>query len=160
MKRFILFAAFLASIVLLGNLLSTSIIAQTSDQLDATKMKEMLVGLGYEVKALSEKVGEEKYTVTIVAGDFDVPVGVELSPSKNYIWLTANLGSDSDKTKHREILKANSQVQPSQFYITKSGLLMIGLPLENRAMTAAIMKRNIEKLGSDVSATASTWESK
>jgi len=134
--------------------------AQSCDPLDARKLKDMLTGMGYTVKDLNTEVGKEKYEVSITTTGFNVPISYEISPSKNFIWLIANLGKPKDETStaNAALLKQNGKIQPCQFYITEKGNLMMGLAVENRGLTPAIMKRHTEKITNDVSNTASYWQ--
>ena len=126
-------------------------------QLDAAGLKSMIEGLGYEVKDLVTDPGKEKYEFVVKTNGFNVPLGGEISPSKNYIWLTANLGAVKTSTKYEELLRANSAIQPSFFYVTKSNYLMIALAIENRGVTPSWLKKGIDKVGNDVEAQASVW---
>jgi hypothetical protein len=49
-------------------------------------------------------------------------------------------------------------VQPSQFYITSKGKLMIGLPIDNRGVTNAALRRCIDKVAGDVVNQKSVWQ--
>lgn len=134
--------------------------AQSCDPIDALKLKDMLIQMGYTVKDIGTEVGKEKYQVDIKTSSFNVPLGYEISPSKNYIWLTANLGKpkDSTSTVNADMLKQNGKIQPCQFYITSKGILMMGLAVENRGLTPAIMRRHTDKITADVSSTSTLWK--
>ncbi|HRI25036.1 MAG TPA: hypothetical protein PLZ45_10175 [Ferruginibacter sp.] len=134
--------------------------AQTCEALDARKLKEMLIGMGLTVKDLNTEAGKEKYEVSLSAGGFNIPVGYEISPSGNFVWLTANLGKpkDATSTMNAELLKQNANIQPCQFYISGKGNLMMGLAIENRGLTPAIMRRHTDKFSGDVSKTSSYWQ--
>ncbi len=134
--------------------------AQSCDPINAARLKEMLVQMGYTVKDIATEVGKEKYQVDINTSSFNVPVGYELSPSKNYVWLTANLGKakDSTSTINAAMLKQNGIIQPCQLYVTSKGILMMGLAVENRGLTPAIMRRHTDKLTGDVSSTSALWK--
>jgi hypothetical protein len=128
-----------------------------SQVLDAAGLKTMVSGLGYEVKDLVTEVGKEKYQFTVKTGKFNVPIGVEIAPSKNYIWLTANLGKVTSKTKYEELLRSNALIQPSQFYVSSAGYLMIAIPVENHGVTPAWMRKSVDKLAKDLSDQATVW---
>ena len=134
--------------------------AQNCDPLTRQQLRSKLEELGYTVKDLNVKPGEEKHEVSIKTSSFNVPVAYEISPSTNYIWLTASLGPA--KTEMAEtnlaLLKQNSKIQPCQFYITEKGNLMSGLAVENRGVTNAILRRHTEKIANDVTNTSSVWE--
>lgn len=160
-KRTILFAAAISGAVMLGLLTGAPAAAGQDDiQLSATKLKAVVEGLGYEVKALSTEEGKEKYEFKVTKGSLDVPMAVEISPSKNYIWLTVFLGPSKPNHPFEELLKKNGAIQPSFFYITSKGNLMMGIPMDNRSVNPASMKRNIDKIAADVSDTESLWSVK
>lgn len=127
------------------------------DPLDAASLRGMLTGLAYEVKDLSTEAGKEKYEFTVKTTNFNIPLGAEISPSKNYIWLTANLGKVSEKTKWQELVRANSIIQPTMFYATKSDILMAAIPVENRSVTPALLKKGIDKIAADVDSQSTVW---
>lgn len=126
--------------------------------LEPDALKTMIEGLGYEVKVLSAEAGKEKFEFLVKTDAFNVPMAAEITPSKNYIWLTANLGKSGEKANYEGLMKANGIVQPVQFYVTKSGTLMVGLPIENHGVTPAWMKKGVEKVAADVSSQASVWQ--
>lgn len=127
------------------------------DRLDAAELRKMVADLGHEVKDLNTEVGKEKFSITITTGGFNVPIGVEIAPSKNYIWLTANVGKAEESTKFEAMVKQNSKIQPTFFYVTDSGNVMVGLPMENHHVTPAWMKKCLEKISNDVANTSSVW---
>ncbi|HLO98182.1 MAG TPA: hypothetical protein VK171_06280 [Fimbriimonas sp.] len=131
---------------------------QSTEKLVASQLREMLVNLGYEVKDLNTEAGKEKYSVTTVSAGLNIPVGFEISPSGSYIWQTVNLGLASSSTKFEDLLKQNGIVQPTFFYITKSGALMAAQAIDNRAMTPAVLKRCHDKIVGDVGKTKEFWQ--
>jgi hypothetical protein len=134
--------------------------AQTCDPLDSKKLRIMLEQLGYTIKDLVTTPGSEKYEVKHKSATFDVPVGYEISPSKNFIWLTVFLGpakSDTSVT-HLALLKQNAIIQPCFFYVSSKGNLMMGVAVENRGVTNAVLRRHIDKIIADVSSTATYWQ--
>lgn len=151
----------IGSIVGLSLATATGLMAGQDESrvLDAASLKSMIVGLGYEVKDIGTEVGKEKYEFTVKTTGFNVPMGAEISPSKNYIWLTASLGQVKETTKFRELLRANGVVQPTQFYITSKDNLMIALAIENHGVTPVWMRKGIDKVAKDVGDQASAWNS-
>ena len=116
---------------------------------------EMLVELGYEVTDIVKDEGKEKYSVKFSKNDLNIPVGFEISPSNSYILLTVNLG-DAPKeatTKCLNLLKQNSKIQPTFFYVTDSGRLMAALPVATVAqvlgwpLPAALSSSWVARLG-------------
>lgn len=143
-----------------AGLLSSSGARATSEdeKLDAAKLKDMVVNLGYEVKALNTEQGKEKWQFSVSKGGYDVPIGVEISPSTNYIWLTISFGEVKKDAKFEELLKKNGEIQPANFYITKKGFLMMGLAIDNRKVTPATMKRCVDLVAQDTADTADLWK--
>lgn len=131
-----------------------------SPQIDRKQLKEMLTQLGYEVKDLVTDPGKEKYTVTITKDGLDIPIGFEISPSLGYIWLTVNLGTapTDGNSKTLDLLKQNSKIQPTFFYITDKGLLMAGLPIDNRGVTNVTLRQRAESIAENVGKTQSVWK--
>lgn len=133
--------------------------AQNCDAITRPQLKEKLQQMGFEVKTLNDKAGEEKYTVDHQGTGFNVPVAYEISPSTNFIWLTVNLGpaDTTNADKSLALLKQTASIQPSFFYITAKNNLMMAVAIENRGITEAILRRHINKLVADVSNTSTTW---
>ena len=120
----------------------------------------MLVQLGYEVQDITTTPGTEKYMVTNKTAALNVPVGYELSASKNFLWLTVNLGTPraDSSVMNAALLRENSKIQPCQFYISAKGTLMMGFALENRGLTNAILRKHTDKIIADVSSTTALWQ--
>lgn len=125
-----------------------------------TQMREMLVQLGYEVNDIVKDEGKEKYSVKFTKNELDIPVGFEISPSGSYIWLTVNLGTapTEGNAKCLTLLKQNSKVQPTFFYVTDSGRLMAALAVENRGVTNAILRQRAETISDNVGKTKADWQ--
>jgi hypothetical protein len=129
-------------------------------QLTRAQLREILVQLGYEVNDIVKDEGKEKYSVTFVKHDLNIPVGFEISPSNSYIWLTVNLGTapTEGNAKTLALLKQNSKIQPTFFYVTDSGRLMAALPVENRNVTNAVLKLRADTVSDNVGKTKEFWQ--
>lgn len=151
------FASFL--FVVVSAFLVFGFVANQAPQIDRKQLREMLVQLGYEVKDLVADPGKEKYTVTITKDGLDIPIGYEISPSNTYIWLTVNLGKPAEEssTKNIALLKQNAKIQPTFFYVTDSGRLMAGLPIDNRGVTNAILRLRSDSIVDGVVKTKDLW---
>ena len=104
--------------------------------INQSKLKELLVQLGYTPKEIVSTPDKEKYEIKITRDGSDVPMGLEVSPSTNYIWLTVFLGiARSDSSKYFQFIKQNSKIRPALFYVADSGNLMMGLPVDHRGIT-------------------------
>jgi hypothetical protein len=152
------------SVVLLALASATAVplVVGQDTQLSAAQLKEMITNAGYEVKALNEEAGKEKFEFTVKTEEFDVPIAAEISGSRNYVWLTVYLGDapKPDSTKCHAMLSRNFKIQPSQFYITERGALMMGFAMENRNMNPVVFRRTFAKLADDVVKTADIWNAK
>lgn len=131
-----------------------------SEQLDYPKLKTMITNLGYTVKDIGTEVGKEKAQIDITTEAFNIPMGAEVSPSKNYVWMTVNLGSNPSAEQAKALLRQNATIQPSFFYLTKDDRIMLAHPIDNRSITPDVMKRIIDKLAKDVGSTAKDWQAK
>ena len=129
------------------------------DAIDRKQLKEMLGQLGYTVSDLDTTAGKEKYAVTVQRGGLNVPVALELSPNGNFIWLTVNLGmAKGDNAAYNyNLLKKNADIQPYQFYITKSDKLMMGFPMANQGVTNASLKDRLDGIVDKVVETKTDW---
>lgn len=143
-----------SAIVLMG------FVGSQDTQLTRPRLREMLVELGYEVTDIVKEEGKEKYSVKFTKNELNIPVGFEISPSNSYLWLTVNLG-DAPKdgnTKCLNLLKQNSKIQPTFFYVTDSGRLMAALPIENRNVSNAILRLRAESVSDNVGKTKEFWQ--
>lgn len=133
--------------------------AQSCDPIDRLRLRNILVELGYEVKDLVRDAGKEKFSITLKKAGLDVPVSYEISSSGSYIWLTVKLGNPaSDSTNQAlALVKQNSVIQPCQFYITKNGFLMMGVYIENRGVTNAVIRRLTDAISDRVGETQQLW---
>ncbi len=129
-----------------------------TDQIDAKRLRSMLVQMGYEIKDLDTDEGEEKYQVKVVSGGYDVFVAYEISKSKNYVWLTVLLGDAPAESSPKALafLKETSKIQPSMFYVS-ANKLMLGLPVDNRGVTNAILRQRTDSIAENVGKTADLW---
>ena len=105
-------------------------------------------------------VDKEKFEIKILTPSFNVPMGVEISCSKNNIWFTVTLGKafEENSPKNFALLKRNAVIQPSQFYITEKGNLMMAVALENKCVTNAALKKISDMLANKVSENKLYWQ--
>lgn len=163
MKRIVFLPFALAAMIGAGFITSGFAGAQGDEgasRLSAEDLRVMLSNLGHEVKQTNVEVGKEKYEFTVKTTGFNVPVGAEISPSKQFVWLTVSLGALNDKQDVKELLRLNGRIQPTQAYLTTKDTLMLALAVDNRAISPALMKSRIEKLSGDVEKSAPVWNKK
>lgn len=156
-------ASFIAGVALSGIFGAPALLGIQSEEkaLTGTELKAMVANLGYTPKDLEPNPEKLKIEFTVTKESLDIPVAAEVSGSKRYVWLTAFLGDkskmDAFEQKAVKLLDKNFSIQPTMFYTTTKGNLMIGICVENRNVTPAILKWRIEKLVGDVASTEEVW---
>jgi len=128
-----------------------------NEAIDSAALKKLIEGMGYETRILNTAVGKEKFEFTVKATGFDVPLAAEIPMGKNHIWFSAFLG-DVRSDRYASLLKANDTIQPSVFYLNEQGKLLIGVAVENRGVTAAVLKRVTDQVVADVIRTEQIWQ--
>lgn len=153
-NRFAALLIFILALAVSGNS------QQACDQITRSQLREKLVQLGYEVKDLVKDAGKEKFSITLNKEGLDIPVAAEISGNTKYIWLTVNLGNPPSQLEamNNTLLKKNAEIQPSFFYVTEAGKLMMGLPLNNLGITNAFLRDRIESIAGNVASTRSLWQ--
>jgi hypothetical protein len=131
--------------------------AAQGGKVTAKQLRSTLSQLGYEVKDLNTEVGAEKYEVKVTREGYDVFVAYEISPSTNYVWLTVLLGDAPSESKALAMLKENGKVQPTNFYVTSTGRLMLGLAIDNKAVDNTMLRQKTDKIVGDVVTSATLW---
>lgn len=128
-----------------------------ADPLTYEALKTMVTGMGYTPKEIGETTPKMEITVTTEA--FNVPLGLEVTKSGRYVWATANLGQSTlDGARALEMIKRGTEFQPTQFWITSSNNLTIGLAINNIDIAPDTLKFAVEKLAADVGKSASLWQ--
>ncbi len=152
----------LLAICLAGALCLVGWQASTSGTLDSSMLKKALEDIGYEPKDLSKDPEKPLYEVTIVREGLNIPVSSEVTSSKSYLWLTVTMGSlkedAADAAKLRKLLVANGVIQPSHFFITKGDRLKLAMPIDNRGVTNAILRKAIDRIVNNVVETKAIWQ--
>ncbi|MEQ1785401.1 MAG: hypothetical protein ABMA14_28980 [Hyphomonadaceae bacterium] len=132
-----------------------------ADPLNLEKMQAMVTGMGHTPKQQTKADGTPSTTfeITITTEGFNVPIGVEISPSGRYIWCKASLGkSQLTSDDAMAVLKRLSSVQPTTVWITSSDILMMGIAIDNRDVTPEHLKYIFDKLAADVGNMADLWQ--
>lgn len=147
----------LARAAIAAGILAFMPLTAAADPLTYDTLKTLVTGLGYTPKDIGEE--SPKMEISVTTDAFNVPVGLEITKSARYIWVTANLGTSKlDGERALQLLKRGSTVQPTQFWITSSNNLMVGVAVNNVEVTADTLKFVIDKLGGDVGKTADLWQ--
>ena len=140
-----------------AGILAIAPISAWADPLTHAQLKTMIEGMGYPAKEIGKTT--PKLEITLTTPQFNVPAGVEITPSGRFIWITANLGeSKLDGDRALQVLKRSQEWQPTQFWITSANTLTIGIAINNLDVTAETMKFALDKLGGDVGKSADLWQ--
>lgn len=129
-----------------------------SGTLDDASLKTMLSGLGYEVK----EPGTSTYEIPMSASGLNIPTRVFLSKGKTKIWLSVALLTKEavDKLTRddlQKILEANVDAGPCHFMIEK-GWLKMKVALDNRAVTPAVMRLELDYLAARIGDSKPIWQ--
>lgn len=146
-------AAPLFALLLLGQ-------ASPETKIRKAELRATLTKLGYEPKELGNGV----YEVETLKGKEKIFVSVSISPSENKIWLTGTYGVLTDREKQDpefllSLLEKNGEIQPAHFYVRR-GKLNIGIPVDNKQITAASLNKEINGFADVVVKTKPFWERK
>lgn len=113
--------------------------------LDLKDLRKQFESMGHKITDISDT----KFSFPMSRDSLDITVGVEVSPSKNYVWYTINLGAfkeSADKTKAHQLLVLNGKIQPNQCYLSSKDLVMLGHAMENRDLTLAMLNTRLENM--------------
>lgn len=120
----------------------------------------LLQGLGVEPTKLSEV----SFRVTVKQDAWTVPVQFALSRSEDRIWITAFLGEVKEAelvpaAALRALLSAYEKIAPAHFFLKEGGRkLHVGMAIDNRGVTAAVLRRDLDHLCAAIRATAEIWD--
>jgi hypothetical protein len=156
--------AFLSSVVvaasLISGLASRSYLDPAPDALTNDSLKTVLDGLGLEPKALSKG-----YLVALKPkGAWVVNMQLVLSPSGTKLGFNANLGQVPDVTavtadQWRTLLERNATIEPTFFYFDpEAKKLYLHRVLDNRGLTPAILRQEIDTFSNSVVDTEADWK--
>jgi hypothetical protein len=131
---------------------------QGAAELKPGEIQPMLDGMGLDSKDL----GAGTYQVLLTQDGLDIPVGVGLSKSGRKLWLTVNLGAikpdtKADAAKLMKFLERQYDIQPTQFYVSKD-ILKLGAAIDNRGITPAVLRRELDKVVDDTVKTKDLWQ--
>jgi hypothetical protein len=131
--------------------------------IDETDLPKLLENMGYE----AQKVDEGVYRVVIEQDSWTIYLRFSLSTdSKQRLWMTTSFGEikNWEKVPAEPLLKllvSNDTIGPAHFYVTASGdtrRLNMAKAVDNRGITAAVLRREIDKFVSSVKDTAALWD--
>ena len=129
-----------------------------ADVLSDQDLKTMLDGLGYSPNHLSNG-----YLIAISRDGWTYNMQVLLSPDASKVGFNANLGAVDDPStvtadQWRTLLEKNEDVDPSNFYFDKDQKkLYLHRAIDNRDLTPAILRQQIDNFCSNIHDTATDW---
>jgi hypothetical protein len=131
--------------------------------LEDADLPSMLQNMGYEPEKLSEGV----WRVVIEQDGWTFYIRMWLSTdNRQKLWMTTGFGDIKDwDGVPAEVLKklmiSNDAIGPAHFYIAKSGevwRLNMGKALDNRGISPAVLRRELDKFLSTIKTTADLWD--
>jgi hypothetical protein len=127
------------------------------------QLGQMLEGLGLEVKKGTYKSGGLYFDVKVPTKDYEFEVRVALSPNKRCIWLMSYLDdmpTNAEAARLRALLEAiNSKTGKLQFRLV-GDQLKADQPLDNTAVTAVRLRRELDDFGASLQDTDTLWNVK
>jgi len=145
------------------NAVSAPATATDSGSLNTEQLGKALENLGYKVEPIRGKDGStEAYKVTFETNGWNYTLIVEISPSGDFIWLTATLGQVNPGATSAEqllkILATNARIEPALFCIDeKSHILMMQMPINNKNVSQATLLRWINFFCKSIRDTKDVW---
>jgi hypothetical protein len=127
---------------------------------------KLLTDMGYEPK----KIDDNTYEVIIKRDGWAVYLRCCFSSDKTKLWLISSLGDIKDINQApadvlANLLIANFNHGPSAFYLEDADAnnkaakrLKIGRPVDNRAITASILRQQIDAIFSTIRETKDLWK--
>lgn len=122
-------------------------------------LKSTLDGLGYEPKALSKG-----FLVALKKDSWTINMQLVLSPDQTKLGINANLGAiekmeDVPAATWLALLQENANIDPSSFYVDKDQKkLYLHRVLDNRAITPAYIRKQVETFAGNVRDTEALWK--
>ncbi len=123
-----------------------------SGVLDDAKLKEMLDMLGHDMREVKLNDAGVGYYIKIRKGSYTFDMRVCLSGDKRKLWATTALAEFKPEHAARadklmRLLELNKTVGPCFFdCAAKTKMLYIEAPLDNRGLTAKIVREHIEQV--------------
>jgi hypothetical protein len=131
--------------------------ARAQTALDDAGLEKVLTAMGLQPKPLSHG-----FLVTVSKDKFTIPVQFVLSSDKTKLGLNANLGLvDEGKVSAAQwmaLMAANEDIDPSAFYYDlKLKKLYLHRTVDNRSLTAPILRTQLDNFAANARSTAPLW---
>jgi hypothetical protein len=121
-------------------------------------LETMLDQMGYAPSKL-----KKGYLIVIKRDEWTINIQLVLSGDSTKIGINANLGKVEDPDsitadQWKSLLVANSDVDPSSFYFDKEQKkLFLHRAIDNRAVDAAYLRKQIESFCNNMTSTSKLW---
>ncbi|MBZ5533701.1 MAG: hypothetical protein LAO20_19905 [Acidobacteriia bacterium] len=133
--------------------------AAAPNQLTNDSLRQMLDGMGLEPKALSKG-----YLIVIKRDTWTYNMQLVLSENQEKLGFNANLGIVENPdavtaAQWKALMISNGDIEPSFFYFdAKTKKLYLHRVLDNRAITPAFLRGQIENFVGNMKSTADLWK--
>lgn len=136
--------------------------AQTDEKLTIDSLTKMVSGLGFEPK----KVGDTVQRIEIERDKFTFRINLSVSGNTKKVWMSSYLVEIPDLSKVpanllSDLLVSNGEIGPAHFYLVKlekSYWLKMGFALDNRSITPAYFRGELDWFLEKMSETAKLWD--
>jgi len=134
-------------------------------QLTDDSLKTMLDNLGYDVRASKSADGKPMYYVKLKRDTWEFEISVVLRSDISMLWLTCGVADlpPTDKVPAEvleKMLAKSDELGPTHFGMKKSRRVYLNCPLQNKDITPASLRKNLEQLADDVKGTEDLWNPK
>lgn len=132
-------------------------------QLTPDSLKEMLTNLGYDFDVEKTTNGNFLHFVKVARKGMNYEVNVNISSNKQKLWCSVALAdvkpehaTQSDKLL--KLLELNQKIGPSHFYYyPPHKMFYIAKPMDNRGITAKLLRENIDSIMETVVTYETDW---
>jgi hypothetical protein len=148
-----------AAAIFLGGAVSGAPLPARAAALADDTLLQMLDTMGYAPTKLSKG-----YLVALKRDTWTVNIQVVLSPDNNKLGFNANLGlvdapGNISAAQWMALLVSNGDIDPSFFYFDKTqGKLYLHRALDNRDVTPAFLRTQLETFANQVRSTSDLWK--
>ena len=140
-----------------------SAISEPCSRLEDGDLPKLLENMGYA----PEKVDDGVYRVVIDQDNWTIYLRFSLSTDGGQkVWITTSFGDIADwqnvpAEPLLRLLILNDTIGPAHFYVTQAGAvrkLNMAKAVDNRGVTASVLRREIDKFVGSVKTTADQWD--
>lgn len=138
--------------------MSAAAMPAMADPLSYAQLKSMVEGMGYTPNDLTKTPDAPIFEVTLTTANFKIPLAMEVSKSGRYVWVRATLGpSKLTGDGALTMLRKQGELQPTMFWLNSTGVLLVGMAVDNREITPAHLRFVMDKVAADIDSTSALW---